>query len=142
MSFAVHKTMVAAVVTFQLLLMSVHLYAGDKYIRSDDRNISQGRELWLQNCESCHGYGIADAPVPMDPKDWDFRISKGEHVLYKHAIHGYIGPDYSMMPPRGGNDNLNDDEVKLAVDYMIFLASYYINKHETDEEVNNDSTTN
>ena len=118
------------------------LYAGDKYLRSGDSDLSQGRELWLQNCESCHGYGIADAPVPMNPEEWDFRLSKGDQVLYEHAINGYIGPDYSMMPARGGNENLADEEVKLAVDYMVFLASYYIDKLDINEEVNDDSTTN
>ena len=97
----------------------------------------------MGTCESCHGYGIADAPVPMNPDEWDFRLSKGKEVLYEHAINGFIGPDYSMMPARGGNENLNDEEVKLAVDYMLFLASFYINKLNMNKEVNtNDSTTN
>jgi len=118
------------------------LIAAEKYLKSDDSNISQGRELWLQNCESCHGYGIADAPVPMNPEDWDHRLNKDKQLLYDHAINGFIGPDYSMMPARGGNENLDDNEVKLAVDYMTFLAGYYMNKHELNKEVKNDSTTN
>ena len=116
--------------------------AAEKYLKSDDSNISQGRELWLQNCESCHGYGIADAPVPMNPEDWDHRLIKDKQLLYDHAINGFIGPDYSMMPARGGNENLADKEVRLAVDYMIFLAGYYMNKHKLNKEVKNDSTTN
>ena len=71
--------------------------AAEKYLRSDDSNISQGRELWLQNCESCHGYGIADAPVPMNPEDWGQRLSKGKQLLYDHAINGFIGPDYLSL---------------------------------------------
>jgi len=118
------------------------LYAGEEYLKSDNQKISQGREIWLQNCESCHGYGIADAPVPMNPEEWEFRLSKGEQVLYDHAINGFIGPEYSMMPARGGNENLEDEEVRLAVDYMIFLAGYYINELDINEEVNDDSTTN
>jgi cytochrome c5 len=116
--------------------------ASEQYITSSDRDISQGRELWIQNCESCHAYGIADAPVPMNPEEWSFRLYKGRQVLYEHAINGFMGPDYSMMPARGGNEELNDKEVKLAVDYMIFLASYYINKLEVNNEANYDSTTN
>lgn len=116
--------------------------ASEHYVKSNNLNISQGRDLWMQNCESCHGYGIADAPIPMNPDEWNFRLSKGKRVLYEHAINGFIGPDYSMMPPRGGNDDLNDEEVKLAVDYMIFLASYYINKLDINEKVKYDSTTN
>ena len=104
--------------------------------------ISHGRDIWIQNCESCNGYGIADAPVPMNLDEWKFRLYKGEQILYEHAINGFIGPDYSMMLARGGNEELNDEEVKLAVDYMIFLAGYYINKLDINNEVNYDSTTN
>jgi cytochrome c5 len=123
-------------------LIATPSVADDRYVLSSDEKISQGRDLWIQNCESCHGYGVADAPVPMNPEEWSFRLFKGKQVLYEHAINGFMGPDYSMMPARGGNEELNDEEVKLAVDYMIFLASYYIDKHITNAEVNNDSTTN
>ena len=100
----------------------------DKYIQSDDTALQKGRTIWLDNCESCHGYGIADAPIPMRPAQWKHRVSKKTEVLYTHAIEGFIGPDYSMMPARGGNDDLGDEEVRLAVDYMVFLARFYINQ--------------
>ena len=47
-------------------------------------------------------------------------------VLYSHAIEGFFGPDDTMMPARGGNPDLTDEEVKLAVDYMLALATYYL----------------
>jgi cytochrome c5 len=100
----------------------------DKYIQSDDAALQQGRTIWLDNCESCHGYGIADAPIPMQPEQWKHRVSKQTEVLYTHAIEGFIGEDYSMMPARGGNEDLGDKEVRLAVDYMVFLARFYINQ--------------
>ena len=62
----------------------------------------------------------------MIPDDWRQRVKKSRVELYRHAIEGFIGPDYSVMPPRGGNEELNDDEVKAAVDYMLFLANFYI----------------
>jgi len=116
-------------------------HASQSYQVPDDQQLAQGRELWLENCETCHGYGIADAPIPMQPGEWRFRLAKGKTVLYRHAIEGFIGPDYSMMPARGGNDELTDEEIRLAVDYMVFLASYYIDKLEINTEVNNDSAT-
>ena len=128
MPVSVHGLMVACAMVLYVALASSPIAASEQYITSSDQDISQGRELWIQNCESCHGYGIADAPVPMNPNEWSFRLYKGRQVLYEHAINGFMGPDYSMMPARGGNVELNDEEVKLAVDYMIFLASYYINK--------------
>lgn len=94
--------------------------------------LNMGRTVWLENCETCHAYGIADAPIPMNPEEWAFRIKKDKDQLYEHAINGFTGPDYSHMPARGGNQNLKDGEVKLAVDYMVFLARYYIDKQESD----------
>ena len=102
--------------------------ASQKYIQSDDAALQKGRTIWLDNCESCHGYGIADAPIPMQPEQWKHRVSKQTEVLYSHAIEGFIGEDYSMMPARGGNEDLGDEEVRLAVDYMVFLARFYINQ--------------
>lgn len=89
-------------------------------------DLSQGRSIWLANCEGCHGYGIAGAPIPMEPSDWAPRLAKSKAVLYGHAINGFFGPEDTMMPERGGNPDLSDDEVKAAVDYMAALAAYYI----------------
>ena len=96
------------------------------YLQSGDTALQQGRSLWLENCEGCHGYGIADAPIPMQPDDWRYRVTKDRDLLYSHAIDGFIGEDYSMMPARGGNEELDDQQVKVAVDYMLFLANFYI----------------
>lgn len=85
-----------------------------------------GRAIWLENCEGCHGYGIAGAPIPLNPDEWAPRLAKGKAVLYEHAINGFYGPDDTMMPERGGNPDLSDEEVKSAVDYMAALADYYI----------------
>jgi len=121
-----------------LLLVSLKVtsHAADKKVEkntsyivfSEDKGLTQGREIWIENCEGCHGYGIADAPIPMKPAHWKDRVKKDQSVLYKHAIEGFFGEDDSMMPERGGNLKLSDDEVKAAVDYMVALAKYYIEK--------------
>ncbi len=111
-----------------LLFSSTMLFADDNaaFIRFDDAALQSGRTLWLQNCKGCHAYGTAGAPVPMEMEQWKARVIKDREVLYDHAINGFFGPDDTMMPERGGNPELSDAQVKLAVDYMVELAGYYI----------------
>ena len=39
-------------------------------------------------------------------------------TIYDHAINGFQGEN-GVMPPKGGFMNLSDDDIKLAVDYMV-----------------------
>lgn len=113
------------------LLLTSGTGAGESaYVHLDGETMALGRATWLANCEGCHGYGIAGAPIPMTPVDWKPRLKQDQATLYRHAIEGFFGPEYTMMPPRGGNDQLSDAEVKAAVDYMTGLARYYINRQE------------
>jgi cytochrome c5 len=96
------------------------------FVRFDGTALESGRALWLDNCKGCHGYGVAGAPIPMQADQWQVRVIKSRQVLYAHAINGFFGPDDTMMPERGGNPELTDEQVRLAVDYMIVLAKYYI----------------
>lgn len=76
-----------------------------------------GKSIFGKTCALCHAAGVAGAPKPGDKADWGPRIAQGKEVLYKHAMEGYTGAK-GMMPARGGNPALTDDEVKAAVDYM------------------------
>ena len=96
------------------------------YVEFQEAHLVQGRAVWFANCEGCHGYGIADAPIPMKPAQWEARIARGNAVLYEHALNGFFGPEDTEVPARGGNAALSDDEVRAAVDYMVALANYYI----------------
>ena len=98
----------------------------DRYQGFSAPLLQSGRTLWLENCEGCHGWGIADAPIPMQPDDWRERLHQPRSVLYGHAINGFFGPDDSMMPKRGGNPSLTDHQVQLAVDYMVALAQFHL----------------
>lgn len=100
------------------------------YYQFEGDHLAQGRSLWLENCEGCHGYGIAGAPIPTAPHDWAPRIRQPIDTLYTHAIEGFFGSDDTMMPPRGGNASLSDDQVKAAVDYMVTLARHHIKNEE------------
>lgn len=98
-----------------------------QFIKFETEELQLGRDLWIENCKGCHAYGTAGAPIPMFANDWKKRVIKDRSVLYKHAINGFFGPDDTMMPERGGNPELTDKQVKLAVDYMVQLANFYIN---------------
>ena len=67
--------------------------------------------------------GIADAAAggapTMDKSHWSARIAQGTDVLHKHAIEGYTGPNGGIMPPKGGNPALSDDQVKATVEWMV-----------------------
>lgn len=117
------------------LMSSVYLYClstpsfadeDKQFIQFSGDQLIQGRLLWLENCKGCHAYGTAGAPIPMQPSEWKSRVIKPRETLYDHAINGFFGPDYTMMPERGGNPELSDQQVKLAVDYMVSLATYYL----------------
>lgn len=85
----------------------------------DDPARAAGRMIWMATCQGCHDIGIAGAPKLGDVAAWAPRIAQGDAVLHEHAINGHFGPKGTMMPPRGGNDALTDDEVKAAVNYMV-----------------------
>lgn len=81
----------------------------------------RGQEVFEQSCKVCHA---ADSAIPFAPKltnqeDWAPRIKQGEDTLIKHAIEGYTNPKGGMMPAKGGNTSLSDDDVKAAVQYMV-----------------------
>ncbi|MEQ8288589.1 MAG: c-type cytochrome [Gammaproteobacteria bacterium] len=79
-----------------------------------------GEEVFNGLCKNCHGMPAMAAMMPQidDKAAWEPRIAKGIDTLYDHAINGFMG-DMGMMPARGGNPALSDDEVKAAVDYML-----------------------
>lgn len=81
-----------------------------------------GKSVFAKTCAMCHAAGVAGAPKPGDKDDWGPRIAQGKDTLYKHALEGFTGKK-GMMPARGSNPALSDDEVKSAVDYMVGLSS-------------------
>lgn len=76
-----------------------------------------GKSIYGKTCAMCHAAGVAGAPKPGDKEAWAPRIAQGNDTMYKHALEGFTG-DHGMMPARGGNPKLTDEEVKAAVDFM------------------------
>lgn len=81
-------------------------------------NAAAGEAIYKKTCFLCHGTGAGGAPLLTDSADWAPRVAQGTDVLYQHAIAGFTGSK-GMMPPKGANMALSDDEVKATVDYML-----------------------
>ena len=72
-----------------------------------------GEKVVNSVCMMCHGAGVMGAPKIGDKAGWAPRIAQGYETLVQHAIKGV-----RMMPPKGGNAALTDDEVAAAVAHM------------------------
>jgi len=80
-----------------------------------------GEQVYGQVCKTCHDAGLAGAPKSGDKPAWMPRIAEGEKTLVAHAIGGFQGKS-GVMPPKGGNADLTDDEVHRAVVYLANQA--------------------
>lgn len=76
-----------------------------------------GEKVYQQACQMCHAAGVAGSPMTGDSAAWSARIALGREKMVSNAING-IG----VMPPKGGQIQLSDEEVASAVDYMIEQA--------------------
>lgn len=120
----------AGVLSCLCTLTPLSVHAGEEQYIELSGELAEGRTIWIANCEGCHGYGIAGAPIPMRARDWAPRVDKPAEELYQHALQGFFGPDDTYMPARGGNDSLSDSDVIQAVNYMVALAKYYLEETE------------
>ena len=76
-----------------------------------------GAVIYNNLCSACHGSGAGGAPK-LERAAWTARIAQGMDVLHVHAIDGYQG-SAGLMPAKGGNPALSDEQVIAAVDWMV-----------------------
>ncbi len=79
---------------------------------------TDGKVIYDNLCSACHTNGVGLAPT-LDHSHWDKRIAQGTETLYKHAIEGFTGPDGGIMPPKGGNPALSEEQIHATVDWML-----------------------
>ncbi len=72
-----------------------------------------GEQIVMAQCVKCHGEGVGGAPKIGDLEAWVQRIKQGLGYVVHSAIRGHGG-----MPPRGGQANLTDAEIRSAILYM------------------------
>ena len=75
-----------------------------------------GDQVVAQVCSACHGSGVLGAPKIGDKAAWGGRLKTdgGLDGLLANAKKGK-----GSMPPRGGNPDLSDDELKGAIQQML-----------------------
>lgn len=81
-------------------------------------DLVKGEKVYTATCVACHGAGVLGAPKFGDKAMWGPRIAQGIDTLHTNSINGI-----RMMPPKGGNATLKDEDVKAAVDYMVSKSS-------------------
>ncbi|CAM4204920.1 c-type cytochrome [Vreelandella rituensis] len=89
-----------------------------------------GAGIYNNVCMACHETGAAGAPIRGVEEAWMDRKAQGFATLLEHSING-IG----AMPPRGGNPNLSDEEMRAAVAYLVEPVMDVPEESEAVEEV-------
>jgi cytochrome c5 len=73
-----------------------------------------GEAVVKGQCVKCHQAAVNGAPRIGDSAAWTPRMKRGIDYLVRSAVHGHGG-----MPPRGGEADLTDAELRGAIVYMI-----------------------
>ena len=76
-----------------------------------------GSVIYSNLCSACHTAGAAGAPK-LEKAAWAARIAQGMDTLNTHAINGFQGAA-GVMPAKGGNPNLTDEQVIATVQWMV-----------------------
>jgi len=79
-----------------------------------------GSEVFSQTCIACHGgNGKGTVPGAPDFTRSDGPLSQPDDILLKHIKRGFKSPGSAMaMPPKGGNMNLTDGDIKSVLAYL------------------------
>lgn len=75
---------------------------------------ADGPAVYNQNCAMCHAPGLANSPKFGDKEAWAPRVKTGRDALLASAIKGK-----GVMPAKGGNPKLSDEDVGAALDHML-----------------------
>jgi cytochrome c5 len=82
-----------------------------------ERRLAYGKEVYEQACASCHDEGTDGTPAIGDREAWSDRSPLWSAVLFEHSKDGYLD-----MPARGTNQELTDQDVDAAGEYLLSVT--------------------
>jgi len=91
-----------------------YAYAKDLPPEKEGGSISKAEKMYDASCKLCHATDTMGAPAVGDANAWKSVMEKGMDKVLVNAIKGTGG-----MPPKGGNMDLSDTDIKEIVDYMV-----------------------
>ena len=80
----------------------------------DNGLVSKAEKMYNTSCKLCHATDNMGAPAVGDASTWSDVMAKGMDEVVHNAIAGTGG-----MPPKGGNMDLSDADVKAIVEFMV-----------------------
>jgi cytochrome c5 len=76
--------------------------------------VVDGPAVYNSLCNACHEAGVSGAPIRGSDLMAARLAEKGLEMLVQNAINGI-----NVMPARGGNPSLTDEQIQAAVEYMV-----------------------
>lgn len=74
----------------------------------------RGETVYNQSCVSCHERGHGGAPIRGDQQEWAKKLEKSRETLVDNVIKGY-----KTMPAKGACFSCTDEDIRLAVEYLL-----------------------
>lgn len=111
----INKTDLTAMATY-LKTVDASTYTGQSHA-TNAAYLSQGRKVYQQACALCHNSGQLGAPKIVDSENWALRLKKGLPALYRNVMYGY-----NSMPVKGNCQDCSDQDIKAAVNYVVYKA--------------------
>jgi mono/diheme cytochrome c family protein len=80
-------------------------------------------QIYQQNCMVCHGYdGSGNMPGVPDFYDSPTLFTQTNEELLGRIKNGIQNPGNLLMPPKGGNPELNDEQLRQILIYIKQLV--------------------
>jgi cytochrome c len=95
-------------------VVPAYAYAKDLPPEADSGSISKGEKLYDASCKLCHATDSMGAPAVGDASAWKTVMEKGMDKVLANSINGTGG-----MPPKGGNMDLSETDMKEILEYML-----------------------
>jgi cytochrome c5 len=82
-----------------------------------EQRLATGKKAYELACASCHDEGLDGAPAIGNKEAWSDRSPLWSAVLFEHSKTGFL-----KMPARGDHEELTDQSVEAAGEYMLSVT--------------------